>query len=269
MRRDTVETAGLYYETQGQGPETVLLLHGLGSSAADWALQGPVLAEAFRVMTVDLPGHGRSPAVRGALTVADMAVEVAALLARLGTMPAHLVGLSLGGCVALALALDHAACVRSLTLVNTFARLRPVGPRGVWRMAVRLGLLAGAPMPALAAYVARGLFPRPEQRALYEAAAARLARNSRRSYFAAMQATARFNVAHRLDAIDCPTLIIAGDRDQTVPRAAAHTLHQSIAGSRLRVIADSGHATPYDQAEVFNEVVVGFVRELEAGNLEK
>ena len=251
----------LYYELHGTSTDrpAVLLLHGLGSSAADWQLQVPVFAARWRVITLDLLGHGRSPAARGTLTVEGMAAEVAALLAQLGETPVHVVGLSLGGCVALALALMHPAWARSLTLVNTFARLRPAGLRGAWRMAVRLGLLAGAPMPTVAAYVARGLLPRPEQRAYYEEAAARLGRNRRGAYFAALRAIARFDVATRLGSLRCPTLVIAGDRDQTVPRAAAVALQRAIPGAQFRLIADSGHATPYDQPQVFNEIVLAFL----------
>lgn len=241
---------------------SVVFLHGLGSSSADWALQVPVFAARCRVVTVDLPAHGRSPVPAGRLRIEDMAAEVAALLRALDEPPAHLVALSLGGCVALALALDHPACVRSLTLVNSFARLRPAGLRGAWRLAQRLGLLAAAPMPAVARLVAGGLFPRPEQRPYYEEAVARLGRNSRRSYLSAMQAAARFNALGRLADIRAPTLIVVGDRDQTVPRSATLALQRGIPGARLRVIADSGHATPYDQAEVFNTLVAEFLSEM-------
>jgi 3-oxoadipate enol-lactonase len=254
----------LYYETCGTGPATVLLLHGLGSSSADWELQLPRFAERYRVITLDLRGHGRSPRPRGRLTVEGMAADVAALLEQLAVPPVHVVGLSLGGCVALALALDQPARVRSLTLVNTFARLRPAGLRGAGRLAARLGLLVTAPMPAVAAYVAHGLFPRPEQQPLYDEAVTRLARNTRGSYLAAIGAIGRFDVTRRLGAIRCPALIIAGDRDQTVPRAVAQALHRGLPRAQFRLIADSGHATPYDQAEVFNKVVLGFLQEVEA-----
>jgi 3-oxoadipate enol-lactonase len=252
--------SSLHHACHGAG-DPLLLLHGLGSSSADWQLQVSVFARRYRVLTVDLPGHGRSPRPAGPLTVAAMAEAVAALLAERAEPPAHVVGLSLGGCVALALALQHPARVRTLTLVNTFARLRPAGLRGARRMAARLGLLLAAPMPTMAAYVARGLFPRPEQRPLYEEAAARLARNPRGAYLAAIGAIARFDVLPRLGALRCPTLILAGDRDQTVPLAAAHALQAAIPGARLRLIADSGHATPYDQPQAFNAAVLAFLAE--------
>jgi len=188
-----------------------------------------------------------------------MAGDVAALLSTLGALPAHVVGLSLGGCVALTLALDHGQRVRSLTLVNTFARLAPAGPRGALRLLARLSLLACAPMRVVAAHVARGLFPRPDQRELYLAAVASLAGNSRRTYLAAIRGLASFDVRSRLGEIRCPTLVVAGDRDTTVPLAAKQQLQRSIAGAELAVVADSGHVTPNDQAERFNQLFLTFV----------
>lgn len=161
--------------------------------------------------------------------------------------------------MALALALDHPARVRSLTLVNTFARLVPAGPRGALRMLVRLGLLACAPMRVVAAHVARGLFPRPDQRELYLAAVASLASNPRRTYLAAIRGLLAFDVRGRLGEIRCPTLVIAGDRDTTAALASKRLLQRSIPGAELIVVDDSGHVTPYDQAERFNQLLLAFV----------
>jgi len=188
-----------------------------------------------------------------------MAGDVAALLAALEAPSAHVVGLSLGGCVALALALDHPDRVRSLTLVNAFARPAPAGTRGALRFLIRLSLLACAPMSVVAAHVARGLFPRPDQADLYRAAVASLAGNPRSTYLACVRGLLGFDVRARLGELRCPTLVVAGDRDTTVPLAAKRLLQTSIAGAELAVIEDSGHVTPYDQAERFNAVLLGFL----------
>lgn len=188
-----------------------------------------------------------------------MAGDVAALLGGLDAPPAHVVGLSLGGAVALTLALDHGERVRSLTLVNAFARLTPAGPRGALRILTRLGLLAGAPMRVVAAHVARGLFPRPDQRELYHAAVASLGSTSRRTYVASMLAVGRFDVRSRLGHVRCPTLVVTGDRDATIPPAAKALLARGIPGAEQVTIADSGHATPGDQAERFNAALLAFV----------
>jgi len=236
-----------------------VFLHGLGSCADDWTWQVPAFERDHRLLLVDLPGHYRSPLPAGRLTVDTMADAVGALLARLGEPPAHVVGLSLGGCVGLALALRAPERVRSLTLVNAVARLRPAGPTAALRLVARLTLLATAPMSAVAALVARGLFPRPEQAALYEAAARSLARTPRRAYWAGLRALARFDVRTLLTRVRCPTLVMAGADDATVALDVKESLARAIAGSRWVIIPDSGHATNADNPDAFNATLREFL----------
>jgi 3-oxoadipate enol-lactonase len=235
------------------------LLHGLGSCADDFRLQLPAVADDYRVILVDLPGHGRSALPAGRLTVAGMAADVDALLRHLGEGPAHVVGLSLGACVALALALRAPGRVRSLTLVNAFARLRPANTGAVLRLALRAFLLGTAPMTTVAALVAQTVFPRPEHAELRQAAAASLARTSRRSYVAAAAAVTFFDARASLADVRCPTMIVAGIDDRTVGIDAKNALADAIAGARLILVPDSGHATNIDQPLAFNAVLKEFL----------
>ena len=246
----------LFYTVTGPtDAPVVLLLHGLGACADDWRMQVPALVARYRVLAVDLPGHRHSAPERGLPSIPRMAVAVERLLDALTIDRAHVVGLSLGGCVALAFVLRAPARVRSLVLVNTFARLRP-GPRALARGALRCVLALAAPMRVVAAYVARETFPAPEQSALRRAAEERLAANPRRRYVASLAALMRFDVENRLGGIRCPTLVVAGARDATVPLAAKEMLARSIPGASLCVVGDSGHVTPFDQAEGFNRLLL-------------
>jgi 3-oxoadipate enol-lactonase len=249
----------LYYTLRGRSGPPVLLLHGLGSSSTDWPEQQAALQARYRVVAVDLPGHGRSALPGGPLTIERMAGDVGAVLTGLDAGPAHVVGLSLGACVGLRLALAMPASVRSLTLINPFARFQLAGPGDIVRLALRVVLLGTAPMSAMAAHVAGRLFPWPEQRALYEAAVASLAATPRRAYFAVMRALARFDARGQVAAIRHPTLIVAGDRDTSVPLAAKLALADAIPNARLLVVPGSGHATPHDRPEIFNRAVLEFL----------
>ncbi|HKB26207.1 MAG TPA: alpha/beta fold hydrolase [Methylomirabilota bacterium] len=252
----------MYYERHGRvdaGAPPVLLLHGLGSSATDWTEQLAGLGPRCRLLLVDLPGHYRSALPPGRLTVEGMAAEVGRLLDALGEPPLHVVGLSLGACVGLALALGAPARARSLTLVGGFARFRPGSAAGALALLARVACLATAPMTAVAALAARAMFPKPEQAHLYRAAVRSLARTPRRTYVAALAALAAFDARDRLARLRCPTLVVAGDRDAMVPLAAKEELARGIPGARLVVVADSGHATPADQPEAFNRVVLELV----------
>jgi pimeloyl-ACP methyl ester carboxylesterase len=235
------------------------MLHGLGASSADWAPVVPLFDRGQRLLLVDLPGHGASPRLRGRTTIEGMAAAVGALLDGMEERSVHVLGLSLGGCVALALALGEPARVRSLVLVSAFARLRPAGLAAARRLVTRLALIAVAPMPVVAAHVARGLFPRPEQRPLYLAAVASLSRTSRRAYAGGLRALAEFDARARLSAIRCPVLVVTGERDTTVPRDAQRALVAGIAGAQLVVVPDAGHVPPFDQPDAFGRAVLPFI----------
>jgi 3-oxoadipate enol-lactonase len=252
-------TTTLHHTRRGHAAPAVVLLHGLGSSCRDWEFQEVALEGHHRVISVDLPGHGNSTPSSWPVTIESMADDVGMLLAELGEEPAHVVGLSLGACVALRLGLQAPGRVRSLTLVNPFARVQPTGPRDVARLLLRLTMLGVAPMRMVGAHVARGLFPWPEQRALYEAAVASLGATSRRGYAASLRALAQFDARGQVAAIRRPTLVVAGDRDTMVPLAPKLRLAAAIPGARIVVIPASGHATPYDQPGTFNRVLLEFL----------
>jgi 3-oxoadipate enol-lactonase len=253
----------LHYESQGSGPGTVVMLHGLGSRGEDWLLQFPVLTPRWRVLAPDLRGHGRSGLSSGWPSVADLAGDVARLMEAESAAPAHLVGLSLGGAVALQLAIDRPELLRSLTAVNTFPHLRP-GLGGLRHGAIRMALLGFGPMRWVGRWVANGLFPDEDQKLLRTSAAARIAGNPRRAYLQAAAAVARFDVSSRLGEIACPALIVAGERDATVPMKAKLELAHGISGARLEVIPGSGHATPLDAPEAFNALLLQFLKDVEA-----
>jgi 3-oxoadipate enol-lactonase len=250
-----IDGAEVHYTLSGpDGAPVVMFLHGLGSSGDDWVHQTAALGD-YRVLTVDLPGHHRSARAARPVSIETIAGTMAQLLAVLSVDRVHAVGLSLGGCVALALALRAPERVASLVLVNSFAYLRPAGLRAAARGAARLAMAVLAPMPRLAALVAREAFPGPHQEVLRERAALRLAANSRKAYLACLAALIRFDVRKRLGAVRCPTLVVAGERDRTVPLAAKILMAGAIPGARLEIVAHSGHVTAYDRPEVLNRLI--------------
>ena len=237
----------------------VVLLHGLGSSSRDWTFQRPVLEARYRVLAIDLPGHGRTGPSRPPFSVHGMAEDVERRLERETLPAAHIIGVSLGACVGLALALRAPHRVRSLTIINGFARLRPRSVTAALRMLVRLFLLGAAPMPVLAWWVARVTFPRPEQAALRRQAVESLTATSRRAYVTSVGALIGFDVRAQLERVRCPVLVVAGDEDRTVPLASKRELAAGIAGARLLVARGSGHASHYDAPETVNAALLEFL----------
>jgi 3-oxoadipate enol-lactonase len=249
----------LYYEVSGEG-EPLLLLHGLGSSGRDWELQLADFSRHFRVITVDARGHGRSQKPPGPYSVSQFAGDVAALLQKLAVGPAHVAGISMGGMIALQLALDRPDCVRSLVIVNSAPELVP----RTWRQKVqlwqRLLLVRFCSMRQIGAFIGRRLFPRPDQAPLLHIFVERWAENDKRAYVDAFRALVGWSVSHRLGEIKQPVLVLSAEHDY-VPLAFKEAYVAKMPAARLAVIADSRHATPVDQPELFNRTVLAFLEE--------
>lgn len=240
----------------------VLLLHGLGSRGEDWALQAAALSPTFPVLTVDLRGHGDSATAEDWPTIADMAADVNGVLRAEKVSEVHLVGLSLGAAVGLQLALDHSGSVKSLTLVNGFAQLG-LGWHGRGRALARFVLLLLGRMDWLGRWVARSVFPEPDQYEMRRMAAARLAANDRGGYLRALWALRGFDVRDRIDEVQMPTLLVAGTADRTVPFKLKQELAKGIPGAELVTLSGSGHATPLDAPQRFNQILLSFLEQVE------
>lgn len=247
----------LYYEEDGDGPP-LLLLHGLGSSTRDWEMQVPDLARHFRLILLDFRGHGRSSRPIGPYPVPLLAEDVVQALDRLGIGPVHVLGLSLGGMVGLHLAVHHPAMVVRLVVTNTASEVVPRS-FGQW-LQLKERLIAARLLSArsVGRMIGRRLFPKVEQRALRREFELRWGRNDRRGYSYALQGLAGWTITERLGEVRAPTLVVAGERDH-LPLLPAAELARRIPGAQLVVVPDSGHATPIDQAGVFNELVLRFL----------
>lgn len=252
-----VNGINLHYETVGRG-EPLLFLHGLGSRGEDWAAQIPVFARHFRVITADMRGHGQSAKPPGPYSVPMMAQDVLALLDGLGIDAVHVVGLSMGGMIAFQLAVDHPERVRSLVIVNSGPAL-VARTAGEWlRIRQRLWLAQLFGPARTGRFLSKRLFPKPDQAWLRAQFIERWAQNDRAAYLAALRALVGWSVLARVGAIQCPVLVISGDRDYT-PLDLKRDYTARIRGARLVVIEDSGHATPIDQTDQFNEIVLAFL----------
>jgi len=249
----------LHYLDEGRG-DPIVFLHGMGSCGEDWVLQTREFAEEYRVIAPDLRGHGRSDKPPGPYSMALFAADVAALLDTLSIDRAHIVGLSLGGLVAQRLAINFPDRVRSLTLTNTFARLISGNLIELARL-LRRGLISLLlPLDRSAEYVAAGLFPLPHQVEIRRLTAQRIAGNDWTAYRATIAAIRRFDSRRDLSRIDSPTLVVTGDRDRTVPRARQRELARGIRGAQWEIVRNSGHATPIDQPDVYNELLAVFLK---------
>ena len=255
------EGCSLHYETYGDG-SPVLLVHGLGSSAQDWEYQIPALAAHYQVIAVDVRGHGRSDKPHERYSIPGFSADIEALLEHLQLGPVHLVGLSMGGMIGFQLAVDQPQLLKSLTIVNSAPQVKVKSFDDFRQFAKRWLLARVFSMETIGKGLGRNLFPKPEQADLRNKIAKRWAQNDKRAYLASFSAIVGWGVQEKLSRIACPTLIVTADHDYT-PVAQKQSYTRLIANAELIVIEDSRHATPLDQPEAFNRVLMRFLTALE------
>lgn len=247
----------LYYETLGQG-QALVFIHGLGSSTRDWESQIPAFARDYQVIAFDLRGHGQSDKPAGPYSMEMFAADVADLLAGLGITSAHIVGISLGGAVALQFALDDAAMVKTLTVVNSGPSLGGTLEQRRQEIERRVGVVQQYGMRVMGQTLAPNLYPAPEQAALRETFVERWAQNDPAAYIEATRSMQDWDVTDQLGTIHCPTLVIAADQDYT-PVASKEAYVKLLPHAELAVIANAHHAVPIERPQEFNAVLARFL----------
>jgi pimeloyl-ACP methyl ester carboxylesterase len=257
MPRTRILDLDVYHEAQGTG-ETVLLIHGLGSSTEDWEPQVAALSPRFSVVTYDVRGHGRSGKPAGAYSVQQFAADAAALVEALHLGPVHVVGLSMGGMIGFQLAVDRPELVRSLVIVNS-------GPEMVlrrWRdrlgIVQRRMIIRVMGMRAWGSVLADRLLPKREHAELRTLFVDRWARNDKGAYLRALRALVGWTVTARLPGITCPVLVVSADQDYT-PVAWKEQYTALMPRARLAVITDSRHMMPLERPAEFNAVLIPFL----------
>jgi 3-oxoadipate enol-lactonase/4-carboxymuconolactone decarboxylase len=250
----------VHFEVTGPaGAPPLLLIHSLGASGHVFDPLRPALERTFRVVRYDLPGHGLSapPAPGRPLGVAELAHSAAALLDALDLPRAHVLGLSLGGQVALALAAATPSRVDRLVLCATAARL---GSAELWNE--RIDALKRGGLASLAdAVLARWTAPDFAARAPAEAAGLRamLLGTSSEGYAAGCAALRDADLRAACGSVTAPTLAIAGERDVAAPLADVQALAAAIRGARLVVIPGAAHLPVVERADAVGALVADFL----------
>ncbi len=242
--------SALYYTVTGTG-EPLILLHSGGMNHAEWRPQQAFFARHFRVICPDHVGHGRSPMIHERLRVRDIAQEVIALMDQLGIETTHVVGSSLGGAVALWLAVHYPERLRRLVLYrvsyrkdsHSFAASLQMADPDYWR---KLGLdtwLAAIHAPQGGTEAWKMVIRRVME-----------ALDPTDSDHAHDRAT--------LQRIRIPTLLVVGDRDPVVPLSQVLEMYETIPDASLWVLPHASHVTATNtwRAECFNSEIERFLR---------
>jgi 3-oxoadipate enol-lactonase len=263
----TVQANGqdLYFELHGEGPPLVLVM-GIGYDSSLWTLaQVPALSTQFQVILVDNRDAGRSSKAGQPYKIADMADDLAGLLDALGIQRTHLLGLSMGGMIALEFALRHGDRLDRLVLSGTGAApaRSAVDPIQIWSW-VKANDATGEVFGGqqfVSLFSTAFLRNQKAVRDTAELLASNPYPMSPEAYGRQADAYRQFDALDRLAAITAPTLVVVGEQDLLTPPWIAREVAEAIPGARFEVIRGDGssHVVPIERPEDFNRLVLGFL----------
>ena len=251
----------LAYSETGNGAP-IIFLHGIGGNSRNWVEQLPAIGTRFRAIAWDARGYGDSEDYPEALRFTDFADDIGRLLDHLAVPAAHLVGLSMGGRIALDFFEQAPQRVLSLGLIDTFAgydeSFTPAAREKFIELR-RKPLLEGKEPRDIAPAVAKTLVSSRASPAHIAALVDSMGRLHKESYIKTIEAMTRYERVADLSRIRVPTLIVVGDQDRLTPPSVAREMAAAIPGSSLVILRNAGHLANIEQPELFNRVLLDFL----------
>jgi len=237
--------------------ETILFIHGLGSSFIDWEKQIPFFEKNYKLIIPDLRNHGNSDK-SDEVSVEILANDLLELLDKLKISHVNIVGLSLGGMVAFQMAVSSPRLLEKLIIVNAIPKFSLISIKEKFLFYSRIAILQIFGIRILAKFLAKKLFPKKIQEKLRQKFFKRFQKNDKKSYYNILKSLLNFNVEDKLDKIESQTLFVSSNHDY-FSLAKKRNYVKKIKNAKLIVVADSYHALPAEKPEEFNEIISQFI----------
>ncbi|MEM1677221.1 MAG: alpha/beta hydrolase [Nitrososphaerota archaeon] len=262
----------IYYEVYGEG-RPLVLIHGAWASHEWWRMQIPELSKYYKVVAMDVRGHGKSARLEKPTTVEKLAEDLDMLLDHLKVDEVVMIGWSMGGMISTQYYFMHPEKVKALILLASRLFKRPrmllEAYLRVWREMLTVFMdfadYEGFESTKYEDFVRRELeksFHPNTPREVIEWAVRDLTENRRRDYLNLVKTLSRYDASKKLGEIKVPTLIIAGDRNDTVPLDYLKRAKEMIPNSKLIILEGYGHYFLLEAPERVNKEILEFLRSI-------
>lgn len=247
------------YETYGGEGDVIMFSHSLGTNLLMWEPQVNALRDRYKILCFDTRGHGESDVPDGPYTLEGLAEDAIKLLDILGIEKVHWVGLSMGGMIGQAVALNYPERLKTLILCDTAAKVYEED-QPIWQERIDTALQRG--MEPLLEPTLERWFTKPflEKNPPVVDLIRRLFLSTPvKGFVGCAEAIRKLNYLDRLSEIKLPTLIIVGEEDMGTPVEVSELMHQRISGSELVIIPSAAHLSNLEQPEKFNSTLLDFL----------
>jgi 3-oxoadipate enol-lactonase len=250
----------LYCELHGpEDAEVLVLSNGVLMSTASWAYQTPALSRRYRLLLYDCRGMWQSDHPPGPYSMELHADDLAALLNALGIEQAHIGGTSYGAEVSMVFAHKYPERTRSLIVTSAVSELDPVlrGLAEVWAYAAQardpeLLFRTVYPLTFAAPWIAANGPVLDQARERYNAL-------DMDAFLELMRAFMQLDITADLHQVEVPALVVSGENDLLKPRRYSEIIARALPNARLAIIPDAGHAAMWEQPDLFNALILGFL----------
>lgn len=244
----------------GSGP-LVVCMHGIGGNRTFWREQLEALAPHFHAVAWDARGYGSSDDYDGPLVFGDFAADLVRVLDHFRAARAHVIGLSMGGMIAMDFYARHPERVATLTICDSTPGLGNIPPEQLEEFirSRKAPLVAGKEPRDIAPAVARALARKSAPEAVLRRLVDGMAALHKESYLKAIEAVNRVG-DFALEEIRVPTHVLVGDEDELTPADVSRRMAERIPGAKLTVLPEAGHISNIEQPTAFNEAILPFLR---------
>lgn len=246
-----VKNSKIYFSLSGRGAKVLLFVHGSGADHTLWGFQRSGLRDDFSIAALDLNGHGRSPHREGD----GLATYTQDVLAVMGALkdPITLVGHSLGGAIALNVALQKPQNLAAICLIGAGAKLR-VHPQ--------ILELIQSDFEKAVEFILGWEFKESPDIKIYRKARQQMLRSGQAALWRDFSACNAFNVMDRLSEIEVPALVVCGRDDKLTPVKYSEYLKANIPAAELQIIEGAGHMVMLERSAELNHAIKEFALKL-------
>ena len=257
-----IEGRSIHYDVLGpeNGP-VVCMTHALTSASGMWAEQVPSLLTAgFRVLRLDMRGHGGSDPVAGDYTLSGLVGDIALVLDSLGIARVHYMGLSIGGILGQVFAFEHGDRLASAMWCDT--TLSTPGTPEEWQQRVDAVRAANSVAPLADSTVEVFLTEafKARNRLRYKQVRDEIIGTAPAGYLGCVAAVLDFDFAARLPSVKLPVLVVCGANDTGNPPEGNRRIASLVPGARYEEIAGARHLVNVEKPDVFNRIMLGWLQ---------